>query len=128
MPEFLDLDESPKDSGRHRTLEVEGGNKIHFKCSDPYGFWAVNWDKGAMPDELQGNYTSFEEAEKAVRAYLQAKKKTAALETTNAALEKAADEVVAEEGMFTPKSAPEPVPERPVLKLKPVKTSKAKAA
>lgn len=75
--EDFNLDEASKDLGRHRTLALEEKNgvknKIHFKQSDPYGFWTVNFDKGTMPEELTGQYTTYEYAEKSVRAYLNEK-------------------------------------------------------
>ena len=87
MDQFdLEGSDATRDLGRHRTLALENGNKVHFKCHDPFGFWTVNFDKGQMPDALSGHYTSFEYAEKAVRAYLQTAEKPAATETQNAAL------------------------------------------
>lgn len=76
--EDFNLDDSPKDLGRHRTLALENGNKVHFKCSDPFGFWTINMDKGKIPESLSGNYTTFDHAEKAMRAYLNSKGKEVA--------------------------------------------------
>ncbi len=61
--------------GRYRMLELDN-NKIHFRATDPYGHWYVNFDKGQMPEYLRDAYTSFYEAEKAVRAYLKEKNRT----------------------------------------------------
>jgi hypothetical protein len=53
-----------------RTVELKNGNKLHFKRSDPYGFWTVNYDKGQLPAHLLGQYTSYDRAEAAVKTYL----------------------------------------------------------
>jgi hypothetical protein len=59
-----------RDLRNKRSIELTNGNKIHFERSDPYGFWKVHYDKGQVPVKLQGQYTSFEQAEMAVRGYL----------------------------------------------------------
>jgi hypothetical protein len=55
-----------------RTFEV-GNNVLHVKRSDPFGFWTCSYEKGPVPEVLSGSYTSFQEAEKAVLAYLNSK-------------------------------------------------------
>lgn len=77
MTELMDLDgETPRDNGRHRTLALEDGNKIHFKASDPFGFWSINFERGQLPESLSDQvWTTYDEAEKAVKAYLVSKKK-----------------------------------------------------
>ena len=55
-----------------RTFEV-GNNVLHVRRKDPYGFWTCSYEKGPVPQELSGAYTSFYEAEKAVLSYLNAK-------------------------------------------------------
>lgn len=59
-----------KDMANERTVILDNGNKIHMKRSDPFGFIAVNWDKGQMPAKLKGQFTSFDEARRAVDGYL----------------------------------------------------------
>ena len=68
-----------KDLGKIRTIELEN-NKINLKCEDPHGFWTVHFERGQMPEDLKGWYTTFDLAEKAVMAYLQRKKRV--LKTT----------------------------------------------
>lgn len=55
-----------------RTFEV-GNNVLHVRRKDPYGFWTCHYEKGPVPQELSGSYTSFYEAEKAVLGYLNSK-------------------------------------------------------
>lgn len=62
-----------KDLSKERQLILESGNVITFKCKDPYGFWTVHYDKGGMPKNLQGMYTTFEYAYADVKKYLDTK-------------------------------------------------------
>lgn len=57
-----------------RVLDL-GNNKIYFKYTDPYGFIQVNFDKGQMPENLRGSYTSLDAAKTAVENYLLNKKR-----------------------------------------------------
>lgn len=71
-PYLIDFDPevSDKDLSNDRVLELKNGNKVHIKKQDPYGFWRVSMERGQIPDTLKGEYTSANEAEKAVRHYL----------------------------------------------------------
>lgn len=40
-----------------------------IKASDPYGFWTISVPKKVTPKAISGNYTSVEEAEKAIIVY-----------------------------------------------------------
>lgn len=62
-----------KDLAKERQLILESGSVITFKCKDPYGFWTVHYDKGAMPKNLRGQYTTFEYAYADVQKYLNTK-------------------------------------------------------
>ena len=53
-----------------RAVTLKNGNTINFVRSDPYGFWTVHYEKGQMPDHLTGQFTSYDRAETAVKAYL----------------------------------------------------------
>lgn len=57
-----------------KRIELEN-NTIYIKKTDPYGFWTVNFDKGQMPENLRGSYTSFSDAEREVLTYLRNKKR-----------------------------------------------------
>ena len=67
-------DFGPNDASIDRTIELEN-NVIHVRRSDPYGFWRCSYERGAIPQELKGSYTSYYEAEKAVLAWLEGKGK-----------------------------------------------------
>jgi hypothetical protein len=67
---MLDDFAGDNDLKRVREIEFVEGQKLVLKCSDPYGFWTVHYPKGEVPDALKGSFTSFIEAEKQVRSYL----------------------------------------------------------
>lgn len=66
-----------KDMANERTVLLDNGNKIHMKRYDPFGHIKINWDKGQMPQKLRGEFTSFDEARKAVSRYLSDLSRTA---------------------------------------------------
>lgn len=74
---MLDIfdDASDKDLSRNRSLDY-GNNKIHIRCTDPFGFWHLSLDKGQLPEHLKGSYTTFDNARVAAEAYLAEKGKT----------------------------------------------------
>lgn len=53
-----------------KTLLLNNRNKIVMRRHDPYGFITVHFGKGKMPDRLQGEFTSYHDAEKFVMSYL----------------------------------------------------------
>lgn len=59
-----------------KTYDLEGGNKIHAKRLDPYGMIHLNGDRGPLPETLMGAFTSYDEAERAINAYLVVKNKS----------------------------------------------------
>lgn len=63
-----------RDLGANRVIELDN-NKLHVQRKDPYGFWEIHFDKGQIPDDLKGRYTSFDEAKKAIDVYLREKKR-----------------------------------------------------
>lgn len=67
---MFDIDDlfGDKDLSNERVFSV-GKNKLRVKKADPYGFWSCSYEKGVTPEELSGNYTSFEEARKAIENY-----------------------------------------------------------
>lgn len=56
-----------------RVVEV-GKNKLFLKRKDPYGFIYINYERGELPADLQGAFSSFDEARKRIDAYLRNKK------------------------------------------------------
>lgn len=63
------------DASLDRTYQIDN-NVLHVKKEDPYGFWFCHYEKGPVPEILSGAYTSFEQADRAVRYYIQEKSKT----------------------------------------------------
>lgn len=72
--------DDPERADRIRTIVLPSGNKAHMKAEDPYGFIRINFDKYNTPEQLKGVYTSFNEAEKAINAYINARQHKAELE------------------------------------------------
>jgi hypothetical protein len=60
-----------------RIMEV-GKNKIFMRRTDPFGFIKLNYERGELPIELQGQFTSFDEAKKRIEVYLTQKGREAA--------------------------------------------------
>lgn len=54
---------------RHVIYKIQNGPYVHAKCLDPYGLWRLNFEKGVLPEVLQGDYTSLAEVEKAINFY-----------------------------------------------------------
>lgn len=75
MKDFFEV-KSEKDYADERSLILDNDNKMHIKRTDPYGFWYMNLDKGCVPDELRGAYTSFDIAYKEAKKYLEGKRRT----------------------------------------------------
>lgn len=70
-----DYFDETRDTPRTRTILLDNGNKLHVTASDPYGLFTIHFDKGQIPESLSGQYTSYDEAMKAIKVYLQNKKK-----------------------------------------------------
>jgi hypothetical protein len=65
----IQLDDSlPQDSPKEFTYDV-GNFKITVKRQDPYGFFYLTQDKGKLPDEYTGAYTSLYEVDRVIREY-----------------------------------------------------------
>jgi len=55
-----------------RSIPV-GKNILHAKRQDPYGFWTIHYERGPVPAELQGTFTSFSECWKKIEPFLSRK-------------------------------------------------------
>lgn len=64
-----------KDLLKVRTITLKSGNAINIRSEGPYGFWYISWERGQLPENLKGAYTSATEAENAVGTYLAEKGK-----------------------------------------------------
>lgn len=67
--EFDDL-EGPNDITSMREIPLDNGNILRAYRENPYGFIKFKLDKGQLPEWMQGAYTSYSEAQKAVQQYL----------------------------------------------------------
>jgi hypothetical protein len=52
------------------TIELENGNKAHFKKNPRFGTWSVNFDKGGIPPLLEGEWQSLPFLKNKLEAYL----------------------------------------------------------
>lgn len=52
------------------TVELENGNKLHYKKHPRYGTWSVNFDKGGLPAYLEGQWQSLDDLKVKVEYYL----------------------------------------------------------
>jgi hypothetical protein len=58
------------DQANHRVYQLENGNKLHLKRTDPYGFIYLNLDKGMMPAAYTGAYSDWSQARLAAEKYI----------------------------------------------------------
>ena len=56
-----------------RSIPV-GKNTLKAVRSDPFGHWTIHFERGEIPKELSGAFTSFNEAWKVMEMYLQRRK------------------------------------------------------
>lgn len=63
--------DQPRDLPNARPMNVaENDFVVKHRDDDPYGFWWVGREKGQVPEELSGAYTSIEAAQEAVTVHL----------------------------------------------------------
>lgn len=60
----------PNDITSTREINLENGNILRAFRENPYGFIRFKLDKGQLPDFMQGSFTSYSEAEKAIQQYM----------------------------------------------------------
>lgn len=58
-----------KDLARTRFFDLENGNKLIAKQTDPYGFWRLNLDKGQLPAWLDQDFNEWSQVLRAVEKY-----------------------------------------------------------
>ena len=71
--EIRDFEPDENETAR-RYIDTTSG-RFTTKTYDPYGLVRIHVDKGQVPHELSGQYTSPMEAEQAIEAYLRMKGK-----------------------------------------------------
>lgn len=63
-----------EEDGRKYVVDLNN-NKIKIEARDPHGFWYLSQERGRMPDEYSGAYTSMTQALEALNKYLSEKNK-----------------------------------------------------
>lgn len=53
-----------------KVFKLSSGNRLYFSCNPPFGYWTMNYSRGALPAQLNGQYTSFTRAYKEIESYL----------------------------------------------------------
>jgi hypothetical protein len=68
--------DAKRDLSPNREVILDNGNKyhVHQKVECPFGYWYIHMDKGQIPDELRGAFTSPTVAYAAINSYLQTSK------------------------------------------------------
>jgi hypothetical protein len=64
-----------KPTVRPQNVDNENDFVVKQKPEDPYGFWWIGRQKGQVPEEISGAYTSPDRAQDALKTYLNKKKK-----------------------------------------------------
>lgn len=62
--------EGPNDFPIKREIDLDNGNKLFIRRTEPFGFFQFSLAKGNLPDWIKGNYTTMTQAEKAMDKYL----------------------------------------------------------
>lgn len=60
--------QDPAEYSKHFILD--DGLKIDAIKKNPYGFWSFKYKSGALPEDLKGQYTSFDMLQKALKSYV----------------------------------------------------------
>lgn len=55
-----------------RMVELKTGNKVFLRREDPFGFWYFSYERGKVPADLQGAFTTVSLAERALTHYTEA--------------------------------------------------------
>jgi len=58
-----------KDLSKTRVFDLENGNKLIAKQTDPYGFWRLHLEKGELPKWLDQDFNEWGQVLKAVDRY-----------------------------------------------------------
>lgn len=59
-----------RDIPNRRIVYLGNGREIKLERRDPYGFVYIIWDAGSTPVALQGSFTDFDQARKALEIYV----------------------------------------------------------
>lgn len=74
---MLDFAGSTSDKDLPDVISFPVGKNVMSARRNPmhYGFWTIHFEKGAVPENLRGQYTSRKIAEQAIKAYIQGREK-----------------------------------------------------
>jgi len=75
MDIFSEHFDPKRDQPKDRVVAVDNGAAFHIKQEDPFGFWRISREHGQIPASLDGQYTSYDKAKKAVDIYLNSRPK-----------------------------------------------------
>lgn len=68
---LFDLTSVDRDIPDTRYYDLDNGNKVVFtRANNPFGYWTVRFEKGSVPSELNGMYTTYEQVITAFQGYL----------------------------------------------------------
>jgi hypothetical protein len=59
-----------KDLAKTRTFDLDNGNKLLAKQTDPYGFWRIHIAHGSLPQWLDQDFNEWSQVLKAVDRYM----------------------------------------------------------
>lgn len=65
-----DTTDPSRDLPNIREVHLDNGRTFKMKRINPYGFVVFEWDRGPVPHELSGQYTSFDNARKALTLWI----------------------------------------------------------
>ena len=54
-----------------REVKLKTGNKIILKREDPFGFWYFHYERGPVPKQLAGAFTTVSLAERALTFFIE---------------------------------------------------------
>jgi hypothetical protein len=66
----IQFQDPERDIPNLRIVHLQNGRKLKLERRDPFGFVYIAWDKGHPPSHLQGSYTDFDQARRALENYL----------------------------------------------------------
>jgi hypothetical protein len=96
---MLTIEEFPDKQLCHITSEKMSAKITIKKASDGFIFFDVKFDRGAVPNELSGKYSSMAKAKEAVLSFLNNRKETESARRENFAKEREERKKLKEEGV-----------------------------
>lgn len=63
-----------RDQAKVRSVELDNGNKYNVTPQGQHGFCKISMERGQIPAELDGWYTTFDQAKFAITQYVEKQK------------------------------------------------------